>query len=212
MSNTIYGFETLTLVNNETGESFDLSPLTEAHCAFDKDFEKVVDLEVVEPCEFAKLQLSRNGSRRSFNLSRIDQKEKGFCTWCEKTVPTNRRRWCSEECTRSAMFYCFPQDPAPKMYRLIFTQEFACKACGLSFEEEIRKLIKKRYDSHNKFLIKYGHKPEKITLHYLGYGTGDKWQTDHIVPVHKGGAGIDPNNLQVLCVPCHREKTKEDLR
>lgn len=52
----------------------------------------------------------------------------------------------------------------------------------------------------------------RVTLHAVGYGTGDRWHTDHIIPVHKGGRGIDPNNLQVLCVPCHLAKTKEDYQ
>ena len=34
-------------------------------------------------------------------------------------------------------------------------------------------------------------------------------ELDHIVPLHKGG-GNEPENLQMLCAECHREKTAED--
>ena len=34
---------------------------------------------------------------------------------------------------------------------------------------------------------------------------------DHIKPVFQGGAVFDPTNLQVLCVGCHRAKTRLEL-
>jgi len=33
-------------------------------------------------------------------------------------------------------------------------------------------------------------------------------EVDHIVPIRAGGAMWDENNLQVLCTPCHIEKTR----
>lgn len=35
-------------------------------------------------------------------------------------------------------------------------------------------------------------------------------EVDHIVPHELGGQSIE-DNLQLLCKPCHKEKTKEDL-
>lgn len=40
----------------------------------------------------------------------------------------------------------------------------------------------------------------------------DIWQADHIIPVHKGGGACGLDNYQTLCVTCHREKTKIDLK
>lgn len=36
----------------------------------------------------------------------------------------------------------------------------------------------------------------------------ENWQADHIVPVYKGGGACSLNNLQTLCLDCHKEKTE----
>ena len=35
-------------------------------------------------------------------------------------------------------------------------------------------------------------------------------ECDHIRPLHRGGAPLDPNNLQTLCRACHIEKTQSE--
>lgn len=35
-------------------------------------------------------------------------------------------------------------------------------------------------------------------------------EVDHIKPLHKGGTD-DPDNLQSLCGPCHKHKTRSDM-
>ena len=40
---------------------------------------------------------------------------------------------------------------------------------------------------------------------------GDFWEADHIVPVAEGGGESDLSNFQTLCVPCHAEKTKQQV-
>ena len=35
---------------------------------------------------------------------------------------------------------------------------------------------------------------------------------DHIIPIKKGGAKLDPNNTQSLCRICHARKTADDMR
>lgn len=38
------------------------------------------------------------------------------------------------------------------------------------------------------------------------------FEVDHIVPISEGGAMWDKDNLQVLCVDCHRKKTAEERK
>lgn len=33
---------------------------------------------------------------------------------------------------------------------------------------------------------------------------------DHIVPINKGGKGLEWNNLQALCLACHNKKTAKE--
>lgn len=37
-------------------------------------------------------------------------------------------------------------------------------------------------------------------------------EVDHIVSIGMGGAAFDPDNLQTLCIDCHLEKTKIDMK
>jgi len=39
----------------------------------------------------------------------------------------------------------------------------------------------------------------------------ERVQVDHIVPVSRGGSEFDNANLQTLCRPCHKEKTRQEL-
>ena len=34
---------------------------------------------------------------------------------------------------------------------------------------------------------------------------------DHIIPLALGGAEFDIENVQTLCIPCHKKKTKKDI-
>ena len=38
-------------------------------------------------------------------------------------------------------------------------------------------------------------------------GLPSKLECDHIVPLEKGGAALDPDNCQAICTPCHIAKT-----
>lgn len=38
-----------------------------------------------------------------------------------------------------------------------------------------------------------------------------RWDADHIIPVHQGGGACDLDNFQTLCVDCHKAKTKRQM-
>ncbi|MFV8250231.1 HNH endonuclease [Bdellovibrio bacteriovorus] len=104
------------------------------------------------------------------------------------------------------------------MQRLIHKQQFACAGCGVSFEDQIRTRIRRIWERENalgaiifvqrtRVIRDESHPESKVSYYQIGDNTGHIHQADHIIPIHKGGAGIDPRNLQILCVPCHKAKT-----
>ncbi len=50
-------------------------------------------------------------------------------------------------------------------------------------------------------------KPESYSGYY-----GHAFEVDHIVAITNGGSDFDETNLQVLCVDCHKVKTKIDMK
>ena len=52
--------------------------------------------------------------------------------------------------------------------------------------------------------------PEGYPVHRRVYARkwgGGLWDMDHIVPVHQGGGLCGLENLQTLCIPCHKSKS-----
>ena len=168
-------------------------------------------VKLVPPCEHVLRQLKgARPTRRLIPLALLHAPP-GVCVWCGTKLTGRQRRWCSPECTSSALFWCQPQTPQSKMTRLIYMQNSACAGCGQCFEEDIRKRIVKWY-LHVNSPRRY-EKDQKISfvsLHLLGYATGNIWQVDHIQPIWDGGHGTDPDNLQVLCIHCHQSKTSAE--
>jgi 5-methylcytosine-specific restriction protein A len=40
---------------------------------------------------------------------------------------------------------------------------------------------------------------------------GKPWHLDHVIPLEMGGPDV-PSNWQCLCVQCHKDKTKDDMK
>jgi 5-methylcytosine-specific restriction endonuclease McrA len=57
---------------------------------------------------------------------------------------------------------------------------------------------------------KYKMEDGLVSYFQIGDNTGDRWQVDHIIPIHNGGAGVGLSNVQVLCVECHKKKTARE--
>ncbi|KKL88278.1 hypothetical protein LCGC14_1926330 [marine sediment metagenome] len=52
--------------------------------------------------------------------------------------------------------------------------------------------------------------PDRPKTH-AGY-YGHAFEVDHIQAIVNGGTDFDEKNLQVLCVDCHKDKTKKDMK
>lgn len=170
----------------------------------------------IEPGLLAKSILRDFKKLRNANLAALRIKGADLCCWCNvgKIIKPNRR-YCSDGCVSSAFAYCNPNTPTAKGYILMQRQQCACAGCGTLYEKHIiSKVINylKERDERNSDerrkelgLMLW---PDKTPYTYIFHNTGWFIQVDHIHPIFRGGSGIGLHNIQVLCIDCHKEKTR----
>jgi len=169
------------------------------------------DVSLVEPSPLARAIMDAAGSRRTLQKDLL-KKVEDMCAWCGVVkVPDRRRKYCSLSCSHSSSCHFYPQSNASKAWILVNRQSCACAGCGLSYEEELLDRARKVFASWNKNYAPEWPR-ERVTYWRLGYGTGDKIQVDHVIPIHKGGAGVGLDNIQILCFECHVRKSADERR
>lgn len=124
----------------------------------------------------------------------------GRCRVCGKdTDPA--RTLCCEECEDT---YLLGTDNSYLRSRVFARDEGRCARCGL---DTVRlrvayTIASTTYPQESKDnLIKLGF--------YLVRKTPVLWHADHIVPIKNRGA-LTLDNVQTLCVPCHKRKTESE--
>lgn len=151
------------------------------------------------------------------------------CRECGKDVPGRRRTWCSDECVEHHLVCSSTQHAR---VRLIERDEGICEHCGidcLRIEAEAavaraeaqvlagrdkRNILRwkthnhllafKEYERHLKSLLE----PILSPVGMMNYWKRTSfWDADHIVPVSEGGMDGGLDNLQTLCLKCHKGKT-----
>ena len=114
----------------------------------------------------------------------------GFCAFkCGKPLIGKRTRWCSDLCCRRAGYQLAIKMEIPDIIRSEVQKrdkdkdgKIFCKNCGCPVGWD--------FTNHKEI----------------------KWDADHIIAVVNGGGGLGLSNYRIVCKPCHRLKTKEDLK
>lgn len=162
---------------------------------------------LVEPGPNGQALIKKSVGVRYLNASDLPRIE-GRCAWCEiNPIESTKRgaaqvKYCSDDCRRSLSIMFSPQSPGTRAFILIERQACACAGCGLSIEDEMAE-VARRWSQLNK--------GEKLSYHQVGYGMWKiptKFEVDHVQPLHRGGLGVCLNNVQVLCIKCHKRKTR----
>lgn len=133
---------------------------------------------------------------------------KGTCTWCRQKLPSLKMTWCRDQDPATgfnaclAEFFARQHYPSARPYVWI-RDRGTCRDCGhdLRWQDTDRPRLARWVR------ILEGAAWEAARLK-CGGGR-EPWECDHIVPVAEGGGDLGFENLQVLCVPCHKRKTAE---
>lgn len=138
-----------------------------------------------------------------------------LCRYCGIEVKPPRRTFCSDECVDD---HRLRSDPSFLRHRVEKRDKGICALCGLD-----TKLIEKGL-AELSHLVDYNHldkggrevvvelvKPLDEVKKVLGIHKWDNrtslWDADHIREVVNGGGECGLENMQTLCVWCHRAKT-----
>jgi 5-methylcytosine-specific restriction protein A len=124
---------------------------------------------------------------------------------CNKEVKPPRRTFCSDECVHQ---YKLRSDPSYLRHATFERDAGVCCKCQIDTIIEKQHWRKQwLYESRNKSF-------QEVSDQWVSKGwprSLDRawWEADHIVEVCKGGGECGLENIQTLCVPCHKKKTKE---
>jgi 5-methylcytosine-specific restriction endonuclease McrA len=112
-----------------------------------------------------------------------------LCLNCGEVLGSRKRKYCSDKCSHE----WFRKHYWSAMKEHILTaQNYVCQKCGATPPRNAQGYLEWTNDHSS--------------LDYFDY------VVDHKIPIALGGEEFDENNLQVLCGPCNRIKTKEDMQ
>ena len=166
------------------------------------------------------LELTKSIRERSYNLSCLDPvelqelnakgKPKRLCAWCNETeLIHGNRKYCTQNCSNSAMAWAYPQKEDALRY-LLCRQDWKCSHCQYDYRPLIQQIISKDQEIIGKVFDL-----NSIPWYYLKRLKRKspkeyKPEVDHIIPVSKGGDTLGLSNHACLCYTCHKVKSKID--
>lgn len=164
-------------------------------------------------------ELTKSHKERHYNLSSLRVVEKvmeeglkpaRFCSWCaEIRVYHGNQKYCSPECSRSAMAWAYPQKEE-SLAALLIKQDYKCNICKFDYAPHMDSIAtNSRYTEENDWrnnYIWYFYKilKSRVPLEH-------RPEVDHIIPIYKGGQSLGIDNHQCICYTCHKTKTGKDL-
>lgn len=113
---------------------------------------------------------------------------KALCGYCGTEVKGRRTSWCSDECAHNGWI----RMSAASMRTHVFERDKGfCALCGVD-ATAVWGPWRERSDGRR----------------LPPYPRALEWEADHVVPLIEGG-DHGPDNVRTLCVPCHKDETRE---
>lgn len=147
---------------------------------------------------------------------------RALCRWCQAEVPKGRHSFCNDECVHEWKIRSQPQYARECVAE---RDKGVCAVCGLD-TEELKRNNRAAYREFRDHYYRDRHFLNWDSLQEASHAWLSKesgragwpkgatldstlWQADHIVPVVEGGGSCGLDNLRTLCLPCHRQVTRE---
>ena len=130
-----------------------------------------------------------------------------LCRFCQKETAPPKRSFCGPECVHQWQLRSNSGYAREKIFE---RDRGICSKCGLDTEKLKETLFALRLtneEAYQKLVHSY-----KIQYKF-GFNLSDHFfEVDHRIPVHQGGGSCGLDNLQTLCLVCHRSKTKSEMK
>lgn len=134
-----------------------------------------------------------------------------LCRWCAKPLSGQLTAYCSSDCEHEIFVRCMF---ASLRRRLFHERGGICEGCGINLHDLAdffswwRRTYSKyahSWDSH-KYTADW---PSEYELRdSMGLkGNNDLWECNHKLALAEGGNLVDPENLEILCLKCHKKHT-----
>lgn len=146
--------------------------------------------------------------------SRVHARDRGVCAACGMDTDATRQELREiERQYREAL----RSRPAPMPAGGLPIADFLALPTASPDADRARELAVAWWARSGAAGLNDGMRPEQPTgawawLIPFGGGARHLWEMDHIVPVEHGGGGCGLDNLQTLCLRCHKAKTAEQAR
>jgi 5-methylcytosine-specific restriction protein A len=163
----------------------------------------------------ANTKSSRTFARDKMYPVRKDAEGHRLCRWCQKPVPRSRMSYCGEDCLREVD--C--RTNAGQLRSYVFARDKGvCAECGCD-TEKIKRVVDyagqsfknmERYGEQLRRRASLGWWTQEVWAIYRAMGFnyhGHLWEADHVVAHSEGGESC-LENVQTLCIPCHKAKTR----
>lgn len=143
---------------------------------------------------------------------RHDQDGNPLCRWCRGPVTLPKRSWCSNKCVDE-----FKMETSQGIMRAaVWKRDHGiCAACGCDtdrIQNVIDHILQAQFQERTGHSDWWAKSPSDHVQIFadLGFPRSSRslWEADHILEVVRDGRGV-LENLQTLCVPCHKAKTKK---
>ena len=129
---------------------------------------------------------------------------RNLCRFCQQEVPRGRLTFCGNACVNDWKIQTQPGYVAHKLFE---RDKGICATCGTDTVAKRKQAEQEYHNEPYRYMKKELNDWWWIVEEWPRTFSRRWWEMDHIYPVQHGGGCCGLDNLQTLCVPCHKKKT-----